>query len=92
MNISLTPELEQFVAEKVRSGRYASASEVVRDALRALEQQDGEYEQWLKYAREKIDRGLAQADAGQTVSLDEARAHIDQLRRKHQNSRSNNGK
>lgn len=92
MNISLTPELEDYVAEKVRSGRYASASEVVREALRVLEQQDGEYEQWLKYAREKIEKGLAQADAGQTVSLDEARAHIDQLRRKRQNSHKNNGK
>jgi len=30
MNVSLTPELEQFVAAKVASGRYNSASEVMR--------------------------------------------------------------
>jgi putative addiction module CopG family antidote len=34
MNVSLTPELDQFVAAKVSSGRYTSASEVVREALR----------------------------------------------------------
>lgn len=33
MNISLTPELEKFVNAKVKSGRYNSASEVVREAL-----------------------------------------------------------
>ena len=37
MNVSLTPELEQFVQAKVESGRYNSASEVVRDALRLLD-------------------------------------------------------
>jgi putative addiction module CopG family antidote len=34
MNVSLTPELEKFVSAKVESGRYNSASEVVREALR----------------------------------------------------------
>ena len=40
MNVSLTPELERFVQEKVRSGRYTSASEVVREALRLLEEHE----------------------------------------------------
>ncbi len=40
MNVSLTPELEKLVADKVGSGRYNSASEVVREALRLLEEQD----------------------------------------------------
>ncbi|MBD3560548.1 type II toxin-antitoxin system ParD family antitoxin, partial [Planktothrix sp. FACHB-1355] len=40
MNVSLTPELEKFVQEKVKSGRYLSASEVVREALRLLQEQD----------------------------------------------------
>ncbi|PYP83377.1 MAG: type II toxin-antitoxin system ParD family antitoxin [Candidatus Angelobacter sp. Gp1-AA117] len=83
MNFSLTPELEQFVAEKVRSGRYASASEVVREALRLLEQQDEEHEQWLQYVLEKIDRGLAQAEAGEVMSLKEARKRIDRLRKRY---------
>jgi antitoxin ParD1/3/4 len=40
MNVSLTPELEKFVSDKVDSGRYTSASEVVREALRFLEEHD----------------------------------------------------
>jgi putative addiction module CopG family antidote len=36
MNVSLTPQLEKFVNTKVKSGRYNSASEVVREALRCL--------------------------------------------------------
>ena len=40
MNVSLTPELERYVQEKVRSGRYNSASEVLREALRSLQDQE----------------------------------------------------
>ena len=40
MNISLTPHLEQLIREKISSGSYTSASEVVREALRLLEQED----------------------------------------------------
>jgi antitoxin ParD1/3/4 len=40
MNVSLAPELERFVAETVAAGRYRSASEVVRAALRLLEKQE----------------------------------------------------
>ncbi len=42
MNVSLTPELEELVNEKVRTGLYQSASEVVREALRLLKQRDDE--------------------------------------------------
>jgi antitoxin ParD1/3/4 len=40
MNVSLTPELEKLVQEKVKSGLYHSASEVIRDALRLLQERD----------------------------------------------------
>jgi antitoxin ParD1/3/4 len=40
MNVSLTVELASFVAEKVASGRYGSASEVVRTSLRLLEERE----------------------------------------------------
>ena len=42
MNVSLTPELEDTVNDKVRSGLYQTASEVVREALRLLKQRDDE--------------------------------------------------
>ena len=59
MNVSLTPELEDLVAEKVRSGRYNSASEVVREALRLLEEQDQLRAIRLEETRKKIADGLA---------------------------------
>jgi antitoxin ParD1/3/4 len=40
MTVSLTPELEKFVSAEVGSGRYNSASEVVRESLRLLEEHD----------------------------------------------------
>ena len=45
MNVSLTPELEQLVNEKVESGLYQTASEVVREALRLLKDRDHAREQ-----------------------------------------------
>lgn len=40
MNINLTPQLEELVRRKVGSGLYNSASEVVREALRLMEEND----------------------------------------------------
>lgn len=40
MNISITDQLAEYVREKVKSGRYNNASEVVRDALRRMEEED----------------------------------------------------
>jgi putative addiction module CopG family antidote len=40
MKVTLTEELKTLVKEKVRSGRYADESDVMRDALRALEMRD----------------------------------------------------
>jgi antitoxin ParD1/3/4 len=40
MNVSITDHLAGFVRKKVKSGRYNNASEVVRDALRRMEEED----------------------------------------------------
>jgi antitoxin ParD1/3/4 len=40
MNVSLTPELEKLVEEKLKTGMYQTASEVVREALRLLKERD----------------------------------------------------
>jgi putative addiction module CopG family antidote len=58
MNVSLTPELEKLVQEKVKTGRYNSASEVVREALRLLEEQDQLRALRLEEVRKKIAEGL----------------------------------
>lgn len=86
MNVSLTPELEQFVSTKVESGRYNSASEVVREALRLLEEHDAVRAAQLAQFNGEIGRRLAGLDRGECVTPAEARARLlakSERRRKH---------
>lgn len=64
MNVSLTPQLEALVDLKVKSGRYGSASEVVREALRLLDERDQFQSARLTQLREDVRQGLDQTDAG----------------------------
>ncbi len=67
MNVSLTPELEELVHEKVKSGRYLSASEVVREGLRLLEERDRLYKARLADLQKEITIGVEEADWGELV-------------------------
>jgi antitoxin ParD1/3/4 len=58
MNVSLTPELEKLVENKVKSGLYHTASEVIRDGLRLLEERDRLYRARLEALRKDIRKGL----------------------------------
>ena len=49
---------ERFIKKQIASGRYSSASEVVRDALRVLEEQEELREARIKDLREKIQEGI----------------------------------
>ena len=73
MNVHLTPELEQLVQSKVKTGRYNSASEVMREALRLMEERD------LAKAevRKKIAAGVASAKAGRLSDGDTFFAQMD---------------
>ena len=79
MNVSLTPELEKLVARKVQSGLYQSASEVIREGLRLLDDQDRLRELHLGQVRKKIQTGLDQLDRGEGVP--EEQVH-DEMKRK----------
>lgn len=57
MNVSLTPELDKFVASKVESGEYATASEVIRDGLRMLKAAEMHREAKLLILKEEIRKG-----------------------------------
>jgi len=72
MNVSLTPELEQFVQGKVESGLYNNASEVIREGLRLLKENDEVRVKW----REQIERGWLQAQAGRLVDGPKAMSEI----------------
>jgi antitoxin ParD1/3/4 len=58
-NVSLTPELDRFVAKRIRKGGYENASEVVRAALRSLERDEREFEAKLEALRSAVDAGDA---------------------------------
>jgi antitoxin ParD1/3/4 len=67
LNVSLTRELERFVQTRVASGRYQTASEVVREGLRLLEQREQERAATLKGLKQRLQRGAAQAERGEVV-------------------------
>lgn len=67
MNVQLTPSLEKLVQAKVKSGRYGSASEVVREALRLMEERDETRGIQLAELRNRIDQGIADAEHGRTT-------------------------
>ncbi|MBW4473568.1 MAG: type II toxin-antitoxin system ParD family antitoxin [Stenomitos rutilans HA7619-LM2] len=71
MNVSLTPELEQYVHSKVKSGRYLSASEVVREALRLLEERDRLREIRLATLQKEVEIGIEDSERGEVFD-DEA--------------------
>jgi antitoxin ParD1/3/4 len=73
MNVSLTPELERRISQKVESGLYTTASEVVREGLRLLFEGDETRENRSATLRAQIDLGLEQLDRGEGIGGEEAR-------------------
>ena len=76
MNVSLTTELEKFVSSKVKSGRYNSASEVVREALRLLEEHERARNVQLVEFNQELGRRLATLDRGEKVDPAKTRARL----------------
>lgn len=65
MNVSLTRELEELVNAKVKSGLYHTASEVIREGLRLLEERDRLYQLRLEELRRDVKKGVDQLDRGE---------------------------
>lgn len=63
MNVNLSPQLDEMVRQKVASGLYTSASEVVREALRLMEQQDCIHAAKLEQLRHDIRDGIDSGDS-----------------------------
>jgi antitoxin ParD1/3/4 len=70
MNVHLTPELETLVQKKVKTGRYNSASEVVREALRLFEQRDRIRELQIRELHKKIEQGWTSLERGEGIDGD----------------------
>ncbi|MEH1851792.1 MAG: type II toxin-antitoxin system ParD family antitoxin [Nostoc sp.] len=81
MNVSLTLELEKWVQSQVESGMYTSASEVIREGLRLLKEQDTLKEIRLAELRREIQQGI---DSGEStpLNMDEIIAKAKQQRQK----------
>ena len=65
MNVNLTPKLEEMVKEKVATGLYNNASEVVREALRLMEARDRH-----ELSRSEARRSVAELQQGKISPLD----------------------
>ncbi|WP_420125204.1 ribbon-helix-helix domain-containing protein [Longimicrobium sp.] len=67
MPVSFSPELERRIAEKIESGEYDSAEDVVTDALDALSDRTEEEEAKLRSLRADIDIGIAEMERGEGI-------------------------
>lgn len=67
LNVSLTPELEQFISEKVESGMYTTASEVVREGLRLLRDYDDIRSKRIEAIRAHVEKGWEDSENGRLV-------------------------
>lgn len=70
INVSLPPELEARVRQRVESGMYGSASEVIREALRLFEAYEQVKTAKLDSLRQDIAQGLSDAKNGRTKEID----------------------
>jgi len=65
--VTLTPQLGEFISSRVASGRFQSAGEVVRAALRMLEDTESERHAALARVRKQIAIGIEQLDRGEWI-------------------------
>jgi antitoxin ParD1/3/4 len=75
-NITLTPELEEFVRQGVASGQYHSASELVQAALQLLERREAGRAEAFTSLKQKLQRGAEQEQRGELCDGD---AFMEQL-------------
>ena len=87
MNVSLTNEMEHWVQRKVETGLYSSASEVVREALRALHAKETRHSTKIMHLREAIQDGLvSMKDSGGDEWSVELSEEVKSLGRKRRSS------
>ena len=76
MTIAIRPELERKIADKVKSGRYASVDEVVADALDVLDRVEAAERLQGGHRVPRLDEGWAPAERGESLPADVAVARL----------------
>jgi antitoxin ParD1/3/4 len=71
MNVTLTPDEEQFIKQTIERGRFNSPGEIVRAAFRLLKEQEAVYQIRLEELRKEIQIGLDQAERGELIEGEE---------------------
>ena len=79
-NVNLSEEQDRFITEKVASGQYQSASEVVREAVRQMQARDQERAVWLEHLRVLAAERFAALDRGESRELDSIEGFMDGVR------------
>jgi antitoxin ParD1/3/4 len=86
MNVSLTPELEQFIQTQIESGKYSSAEEVVTAGIKLLEERERIYKGRFEELKKEIEIGIEAAERGEVVDGEtvfrELREKLQQRRQK----------
>jgi antitoxin ParD1/3/4 len=84
MNISLNPELEQFIQSQVANGNYNSTEEVIIAGIKLLEERESIYKGRFEELRQEIMIGIKQLERGERLDGKEV---IEKLRQKNQTTR-----
>ncbi len=79
MNVSLTKELEEMINKKVESGLYNSASEVIREGLRLLNEQDQLRQIRIEELRREVQKGIDQIRAGNSKKYNSGEELADEI-------------
>ena len=77
MNIYLGEHFDTFVRAQVATGRYANASEVIREALRRYEDDESK----LAHLRALVQEGVDDVEAGRVIHVNDNRAFFEEIRR-----------
>ena len=86
MNITLSPDQERFVEERVASGRFLTANEMIREGLALLEERESERSIAIAALRREIQLGTEEADRGELVDGDDVFAEMERISRERRQS------
>lgn len=79
MEVWLGPELEAWIEEQVRLGRYPTAGEVIRDALWRLRSEEIPEEEAKAVFNKEIDEAIESLDRGEWVDPEDVRAELERM-------------